>query len=63
MPLNFPSLVINALMSYIVTVEYPLEGSVSIRGNVYSYGILLMETFTSTKPTDEMFAGELSLKG
>lgn len=28
----------------------------------YSYGILLMETFTGKKPTDEMFAGEMNLK-
>ncbi|KAJ7968752.1 Receptor-like protein kinase [Quillaja saponaria] len=42
--------------------EYGLEGIVSRRADVYSYGILLMETFTRHKPTDEMFLGELSLK-
>ncbi|KAJ7968753.1 Receptor-like protein kinase [Quillaja saponaria] len=42
--------------------EYGLEGTVSRRGDVYAYGILLMETFTRHKPTDEMFLGELSLK-
>ncbi|KAG2684981.1 hypothetical protein I3760_10G102800 [Carya illinoinensis] len=36
---------------------------VSTRGDVYSYGILLIETFTKKKkPTDDMFAGEMSLK-
>ncbi|KAB1221473.1 hypothetical protein CJ030_MR2G028846 [Morella rubra] len=42
--------------------EYGLEGIVSTRGDVYSYGILLMETFTRKRPTDKMFAGGMSLK-
>ncbi|KAG6692187.1 hypothetical protein I3842_10G101300 [Carya illinoinensis] len=42
--------------------EYGSEGVVSTRGDVYSYGILLMETFTRKKPTDGMFVGEMSLK-
>ncbi|XP_057719548.1 LRR receptor-like serine/threonine-protein kinase EFR [Arachis stenosperma] len=42
--------------------EYGLEGRVSRQGDVYSYGILLMETFTQKKPTDEMFVGEFSIK-
>ena len=50
-------------MIYIAIAEYGSEGSVSTRCDVYSYGILLMETFTRTKPTDEMFVGDLSLKG
>ncbi|KAJ4837188.1 hypothetical protein Tsubulata_030086 [Turnera subulata] len=42
--------------------EYGLEGIVSTRGDVYSFGILLMETFTRKKPTDEMFGEGMSLK-
>jgi LRR receptor-like serine/threonine-protein kinase FLS2 len=29
---------------------------------VYGYGILLIETFTRKKPTNNIFAGEMSLK-
>ncbi|PRQ29198.1 putative protein kinase RLK-Pelle-LRR-XII-1 family [Rosa chinensis] len=42
--------------------EYGLEGIVTRRGDVYSFGILLLETFTNRRPTDEMFDGEMSLK-
>ena len=39
-----------------------MEGIVSRQGDVYSYGILLIETFTGKKPTNEMFEGDLSIK-
>ncbi|XP_016648162.1 PREDICTED: probable LRR receptor-like serine/threonine-protein kinase At3g47570 [Prunus mume] len=42
--------------------EYGLEGMVSTRGDVYSFGIVVMETFTKRKPTDEMFDGEMNIK-
>ncbi|KAK9229849.1 hypothetical protein WN944_022815 [Citrus x changshan-huyou] len=42
--------------------EYGREGRVSTNGDVYSFGIMLIETFTQKKPTDEIFSGEMTLK-
>ncbi|KAI9076995.1 hypothetical protein K1719_041071 [Acacia pycnantha] len=42
--------------------EYGLNGVVSAKGDVFSYGILLMEVFTRKKPTDEMFVQGFLLK-
>ncbi|XP_042036473.1 probable LRR receptor-like serine/threonine-protein kinase At3g47570 isoform X2 [Salvia splendens] len=42
--------------------ELGMEGKVSTHGDVYSFGIMLLEMFTGKKPTDDMFDGEMRLK-
>lgn len=42
--------------------EYGFEGVVSIKGDVYSFGIMLLEVFTRKKPIDEMFIEGTSLR-
>ncbi|KAI3411636.1 Protein kinase domain-containing protein, partial [Psidium guajava] len=50
----------NGTIGY-VAPEYGMAGEISTWGDVYSFGILVMEMFTGKKPTDEMFMEDLSL--
>ncbi|KAG6729637.1 hypothetical protein I3842_01G039300 [Carya illinoinensis] len=45
-----------------IAPEYGFEGKVSIKTDVYSYGITLLEMITRKKPTDDMFIGGFTLR-
>ncbi|MBA0702351.1 hypothetical protein Goari_022908, partial [Gossypium aridum] len=42
--------------------EFGSTGIVSRKCDVYSYGIILIETFTKKKPTDNYFAEEVTIR-
>jgi serine/threonine protein kinase len=39
-----------------------MGGQISVLGDIYSYGILLLEMFTGKRPTDDMFKEGLSIQ-
>ncbi|KAI3463480.1 hypothetical protein Pfo_020143 [Paulownia fortunei] len=44
-----------------IAPEYGFGSSTSTKGDVYSFGILVLEMVTGKRPTDDMFVGGLSL--
>ncbi|KAJ8504226.1 hypothetical protein OPV22_005112 [Ensete ventricosum] len=44
-----------------IAPEYGYGSSASTKGDVYSFGVLVLEVVTGRRPTDEMFEGETSM--
>uniref|UniRef100_A0A7N0R8F2 non-specific serine/threonine protein kinase n=1 Tax=Kalanchoe fedtschenkoi TaxID=63787 RepID=A0A7N0R8F2_KALFE len=57
---SMSSLGIKGTVGY-VPPEYGMGGNVSIQGDMYSFGILLLEMVTGRRPTDEIFKENTSL--
>ncbi|PIN19425.1 Serine/threonine protein kinase [Handroanthus impetiginosus] len=57
---QFSSLGIKGTIGY-AAPEYGMGAQISIPGDVYSFGILLLEIFTGKRPTDSLFSDNMSL--
>ncbi|GLJ14421.1 hypothetical protein SUGI_0233070 [Cryptomeria japonica] len=44
-----------------IAPEYGMGGRISVKGDVYSYGVVVLETLTEKRPTNPMFCSGLTL--
>ncbi|GLJ14420.1 hypothetical protein SUGI_0233020 [Cryptomeria japonica] len=44
-----------------IAPEYGMGGRISVKGDVYSYGVVVLETLTEKRPTNPMFGSGLTL--
>ncbi|TYI29596.1 hypothetical protein ES332_A05G327600v1 [Gossypium tomentosum] len=54
------SSIIKGTLGYLAP-EYGMGGSTSLEGDIYSYGILILEMITRKRPTDDLFGDGMSL--
>ena len=47
--------------SFVQSAEWVAGGAVSSAGDVYSFGIVLLEIFLRRRPPDDMFNGEINI--
>jgi serine/threonine protein kinase len=43
-------------------IMHGMGGQISVLGDIYSYGVLLLEMFTGKRPTNDMFKDGLSIQ-